>query len=436
MSQWRNWAGDQKCSPTQVLAPSSVADVVRVVSETAASPGGTVKAVGAGHSFSDITLTRGTLLNLDGLSGLLSVDQGSKQVTLAAGTRLFDVPGLLAPYGLAMANLGDIDRQSLAGAISTGTHGTGLGFGGIATQIVGLEIVSGTGKLIECSASENADVFRAARVGLGALGIITAVTIQCVDAFTLHAVEKAEPLQEVLDSLLARQEDQDHFEFYWFPHTDMALTKSNTRYPLGQGPVEVDPLSARARLIDDVLVSNYLFDALCRVTHLAPRLIPTVNRTASKLTGNREFADASHRVFATQRSVKFREMEYAVPRAAVPEILSELNSMIERKRLSISFPVEVRCAAADDIPLSTAFERESGYIAVHQHIKSTAWEFFSEAEKIFLAYAGRPHWGKLHFLQSKDFQRLYPELDFFDRVRVGMDPKRVFRNAYLDRVLP
>lgn len=434
MSEWHNWAGDQRCTPTKVLHPSTVADISAVVA-AAADAGTTVKAVGAGHSFTDIALTNGVQLHLDGLSGLLAVDRASRQATLAGGTRLFDIPSLLNPYGLAMANMGDIDRQSIAGAISTGTHGTGLAFGGIATQVVAMELVVGTGEVLRCSATENAELFSAARVGLGALGIITAVTLQCVDAFTLHALERPEPLAGLLESLDERQRSADHFEFYWFPHTDMALTKTNTRHPLGQGPVGVKPLSTRAHLVDDVLVSNKLFSALCTATAKAPATIPRVNALASRLTGNREFADASHKVFATERTVRFREMEYAVPLADVPGVLRELDAMIQRRGFTISFPVEVRCAAADDIPLSTANGRETGYIAIHQHVKTDPYAYFRAAEEIFLAHGGRPHWGKWHFLHSTDFARAYPEFQMFGRVHNGADPKRVFRNTYLDRVL-
>ncbi len=434
MRQWHTWAGDQRCTPVQVLHPSTVAEISDLAA-VAASSGTTLKAVGAGHSFTDIALTNGVQLHLDGLSGLLKVDRKKKLVTLAGGTRLHDIPALLAPYGLAMENLGDIDMQSISGAVSTGTHGTGLKFGGLATQIMALTLVTGTGEILRCSATEHAEVFAVARVGLGALGIITSVTLQCVDAFMLHAVERPEPLAEVLQTLAERNRTHDHFEFYWFPHTDMALTKTNTRYAPGTLPAGVKPLSRTTHVIDDLLVSNALFSVLCNITGKLPHTIPRVNRAASHLTGNREFGDASHKVFATTRTVRFREMEYALPLEQIPEVLRKIEAMIQRRGFHISFPVEVRSAAADSIALSTANNRDSGYIAIHQHIKSEPFEYFKAAEEIFLAHGGRPHWGKWHFLQSKDFLGLYPELEKFCKVRDVLDPKRVFKNAYLDRVL-
>ncbi|MBP2412937.1 FAD-linked oxidoreductase [Arthrobacter stackebrandtii] len=435
MSEWRNWAGDQRCRPAAVEQPSTVAEISALAAAAAAS-GGTLKAVGAGHSFTDIALTSGVQLRLDGISGLLHVDREKKQATLAGGTRLHEIPALLAPYGLAMENLGDIDRQSISGAVSTGTHGTGRAFGGIATQIRALTLVTGTGEVLRCSETENAEVFAVARVGLGALGIIVEVTLQCVDAFMLHAVERPEPLAGVLENFAERQSAVDHFEFYWFPHSETALTKTNTRHAPGSLPAGVRPLSRRAHLVDDVLVSNTLFSALCNVTGKFPDVIPRVNRLASRLTGNREFGDASHNVFATTRTVRFREMEYAIPLDQVPNALRDLDTMIKRRGFQISFPVEVRSAAADNIVLSTANNRESGYIAIHQHVKTDPFAYFRAAEEIFRSYDGRPHWGKWHFLQSKDFRGLYPDLEKFCKVRDGLDPKRVFKNTYLERVLP
>ncbi|ALV46626.1 FAD-linked oxidoreductase [Arthrobacter alpinus] len=434
MSQWRNWARDQRCTPSQVARPATVAEVSTLV-EQASEAGTTVKAVGAGHSFTDIALTRGIQLRLDGISGLLSVDRATKQVTLGGGTRLFEIPHLLEPYSLAMENLGDIDQQSISGAISTGTHGTGLKFGGIATQVRALTLVTGTGEVLHCSESQHPEVFAVARVGLGALGIITSVTLQCVDSFKLHAVERAEPLAAVLTDLAERNASLDHFEFYWFPHTEVALTKSNTRYAPDGLPSGVKPLSTRAHLVDDILVSNTLFSALCQVTAKVPRIIPRVNQIASKLTGTREFGDHSHKVLTTTRTVRFREMEYAVPLDRIADILAELDAMIKRRDLRISFPVEVRSAAADTIALSTASGRESGYIAIHQHVNTAPFEYFKAAEEIFRSHGGRPHWGKWHFLQSNDFADLYPDLEKFCRVRDVLDHKRVFSNAYLDRVL-
>nr|WP_269209041.1 FAD-binding protein [Arthrobacter sp. 35W] len=301
-TQWRNWAGDQRCTPAATAAVSSVEQIADIV-RAAAQVGGTVRAVGAGHSFTDIALTSGTQLSMDALSGLLKVDRTLGHATFAAGTRLHEVPALLAPYGLALANMGDIDRQSIAGAISTGTHGTGLAFGGMASQVVELVLVTGLGEVRRCSPTSNPELFWAARIGLGALGIIVSVALACVPSFDLHAVERREPLAAVLESLPERLRSTDHFEFYWFPHTELALTKANTRIAAGSarggrrgspGPGAVPPpLGPLRHLVDDVLLSNTVFGALCAATGRLPRTIPAVNRAAAQWTGSREFADAS-----------------------------------------------------------------------------------------------------------------------------------------------
>jgi FAD-linked oxidoreductase len=374
-------------------------------------------------------------LLLDRLSGVIAVDEASGRVTLAAGTRLRQLPALLAPYGLALENMGDIDRQSIAGATSTGTHGTGGAFRGLAAQLVGLTLVTGEGELLRVSETENAELLPAVRLGLGALGVIVDVTVQCVPAFTLHAVERPEPLTEVLDGFLERSASADHFEFYWFPHTELALTKTNTRLP-GDAPKR--PLNPVGRWFDDEVTANGLYRVLCALATLAPGMIPTVNRQAVRLTGHREFTDASPKVFVTNRAVRFRELEYALPRAAVPDALRELRRLIERRGWRISFPVEVRSAAADDNWLSTAYGRETGYIAVHRYYRETRpdqLEYFTEVEKIMVAAGGRPHWGKLHTRDAEFFAGAYPRFRDFLAVRDRLDPGRLFRNPYLDRVL-
>ncbi|AYG02616.1 D-arabinono-1,4-lactone oxidase [Gryllotalpicola protaetiae] len=432
--EWRNWSRTESVHPIRVETPDSPEAVQRAV-QAAAHQGLTIKAIGAGHSFTGIAVAEGVQLLPDRLQGVVAVDEASARVTLAAGTRLWQLPRLLTPYGLALQNMGDIDRQSIAGATSTGTHGTGGSFGGLATQITAVTLVTGTGELLRVSETENAELLPAARLGLGALGIVVDVTIQCVPAFALHAVERPEPLPEVLDDYLERSAREDHFEFYWFPHTQVALTKTNTRLP---GDAPRHPLGLLDRVVGDELLSNDLYRGLCALATITPAMIPGVNRLATRLTGDREFTDASPKVFVTNRSVRFRETEYALPRAAVPEALRELDRLIERRGWRISFPVEVRSAAADDNWLSTAYGRETGYIAVHRYYRETRpdqLEYFAAAEKIMVEAGGRPHWGKLHTRDAGFFAQAYPRFDDFLAARDRLDPGRVFRNPYLDRVL-
>ncbi|MGK9146505.1 FAD-binding protein [Plantibacter flavus] len=429
--EWTNWARTERVRPVRVERPDSIVAVQRLV-RAAAGAGLPIKAVGAGHSFTGIAVATGILLDLDGLSGLVTVDRERQQVTLLAGTRLHRLPALLEPFGLAMANLGDIDRQTIAGAISTGTHGTGLGFGGIATQVVGATVVTADGSLLTADAEQETALLPALALGLGALGILVEVTLQCVPAFVLHAVERPEPIDELLPSLLDRAAAVDHFEFYWFPHTDTALTKTNHRLP---GDTELRPIRPVSRWIDDTLLANGVYRVLCNAGSVAPAMVPRVNRLADKLVGDREFIDRSTRVFTTSRTVRFREMEYAVPLDRLVTAVERVRALIDERQWRISFPIEVRVAAGDDLWLSTASGRPTGYVAVHRFFREDPGEYFRGVEAIMSELGGRPHWGKLHARDASSLREAYPHFDDFLRVRDRLDPGRLFGNPYLARVL-
>lgn len=428
---WRNWARTVQARPQLVARPTSIAGVQRTI-EAARARGLGVKAVGAGHSFTAIAEAADVQLDLAGLAGLIAVDPASRRVTLAAGTRLRAIPGLLAPYGLAMENLGDIDAQSISGAISTGTHGTGVGFGGIATQVVGAVLVTASGDVLRVDEDQNSELLPAVALGLGALGILVEVTLQCVPQFVLQAVERPEPLDDVLESLLERAAAVDHFEFYWFPHTKTALTKTNTRLP---ADAECAPLTRSKAYLDDVFVANGVFRLTCNLGKVAPAVVPGINRMAEKLTGNRRFTDQSTSVFTTRRTVRFKEMEYAIPAEHVVAALREINAVIEKRGLRISFPLEVRFARADSLWLSTANGRASAYIAVHQFFREDHREYFAAVEEVLRSFGGRPHWGKMHTQDAESLRQVYPHFADFQALRDRLDPERLFVNEYVARVL-
>ena len=426
---WRNWARSVAVTPRRVERPSSAEELQQAVKRAVAA-GERVKAVGAGHSFTGIAAAPDVLLELDNLQGIIDVDAQRRRVKFQAGTRLHRIPGLLAGHNLAMPNLGDIDRQSLAGAISTGTHGTGASFGGLATQVVGLTLVQPDGGLL--TIADDDPLLPAAALGLGALGIMADITVQCVPGFALRAEESSELLADTLNTLARRVESADHFEFYWFPHTDRAATKSNTRLP---GTVPLQPRSPVHRWLDESLLSNSVFRATCAAGTAVPALIPPVNRTAARLLGGRQYTEVSHRVFTQRRTVRFREMEYGLPANQLEAAFTALRQLVEDRQWRISFPVEVRWAAADDRWLSTAYGRDSAYVAVHRYYREEYREYFDAVEEIMLAHGGRPHWGKLHSLDAAALTARYPCFDDFLAVRNQLDPDRVFTNDYLDRVL-
>jgi L-gulonolactone oxidase len=425
---WRNWAGNQECSPVAVEHPANEHELAGVV-KRAASSGLTVKAVGAGHSFTDTALTNGIQLVLDRYDRILHVDNVTRQVTVEAGISIARLNKELAVVGLAMPNLGDIAYQSIAGAISTATHGTGAKLTGIAGQVIGMSLVTGDGSIVNCSADEEPDVFHAARVGVGALGLISTVTLQCVPSFRLHAIEEPMRVDNVLADLDAYVDGNDHFEFFWVPHTGWALTKRNnhTDAPVGG-------MSRWKFFKEKILLENVAFGLVNRVGRMRPSLIPRLQRLVPS-SGKTEYVEASHKIFASPRFVRFMEMEYAVPRAAVPEALNRIRAFIDESRMRIGFPVEVRFTAPDDIPLSTASARETGYLAVHVYKGMPYERYFRGVEGIMNSLEGRPHWGKMHFQTAATLAGRYPEWDRFQAVRRRLDPDGRFANEYTDRVL-
>lgn len=428
---WHNWARSAKIRPASVERPRTPEGVQRAV-QAAIAHNLQIKAVGAGHSFTGIAVAPGVLLELDDMQGLVSVDTDRARVTLLAGTRLHRIPRLLAPYGLAMENLGDIDRQSISGAISSGTHGTGARFGGLAAQVVGVTLITALGEFLRVSDTENAELLPAVALGLGALGILVDVTLQCVPAFVMQAVDEPAPLDDVLETLDERVSAADHFEFYWFPHTEVALTKKQTRLPES---TPRKPLPTVGKWIDETVLSNGVYRTVCAAGQVLPAITPPFNRLAVKLTGDREYTDLSHRVLTQSRNVRFREMEYALPAENVLPAFQAIRALIAAQGWKIEFPVEVRFAAADDRWLSTAYDRASGYIAVHRYWRADPTAYFEAVERICLEHGGRPHWGKLHTLNAQQLQERYPRFDDFAAVRDRLDPDRRFTNRYLDRVL-
>jgi L-gulonolactone oxidase len=428
-THWRNWAGNERTA-TEVVQPGS-ADEVAAVLVAAAAAGRRVRPIGSGHSFTGIGRPEDIQLACGGLAGLGEVGADGL-VTVGAGIPLHRLNAELVRGGWSLTNLGDIDRQTVAGALSTGTHGTGARFGGLGTQVRGLQLVTPSGEVLDCDATRHPDVFSAARVGLGALGVITAVTLQAVPAFALRAVEGPGTLTAALEGFDELMTSTDHVEFYWFPHTDVTLLKCNTRAPLEEG---LAPLPRWRAVWDDEILANAAFAGVVAAGRRVPALVPPLARMSAKALGARAWTDHSHRVFVSRRRVRFLEMEYAVPRADAPAVLAQLRRVHEANDWRAAFPVEVRIAAADDIPLSTASGRDTAYIAAHVPAGTDPGPWFSALESIAGEVGGRPHWGKLHGLDADDLRPRYPRFAEFVALRDRLDPAGLLSNAYLDRVL-
>lgn len=428
---WINWAGNQQASGVTVVQPRSVEEVATTVRRAAAS-GTRVKAVGAGHSFTGIGRPEGVALALDRLCRVRRLDAVTGRVTVDAGMTLHELSRTIAGAGLALTNLGDIDVQTVAGAIATGTHGTGARFGGLATQVTGLEMVGADGKVRWCSEREDPATWSVARIHLGALGVVTAVELQAVPLFALFAEEGTMALDELLVRFDELADGADHFEAYWFPHTGRVSTKRNTRV----GLEALAPLPSWREWLEDSFLQNTVFGAVVAAGRRFPLAIPTFNRIAAGALGERRYTDVSYRVFATPRRVRFCEMEYAVPRDVAVETIRAVAAAVESSGLRIAFPVELRVAAADDIPLSTASGQDSAYIAVHLPVGVDRAAYFGMVERIMGEAGGRPHWGKLHTLDAETLRSRYPRFDEFLSLRNRLDPAGVFANAELERILP
>jgi L-gulono-1,4-lactone dehydrogenase len=425
---WRNWTGDQRCSPAALLRPANRDELVAALS-AAGEAGRTVSVAGTGHSFTETAMTDGTMIDLGALSGVADADRASGLVRVGAGTVLAELNEELHRLGLAMENLGDIDRQTVAGAISTGTHGTGARLRNLSAQVEAIEIVTAAGEVRELDGSQP-DLLRAARVGVGALGAISAVTLRCVPAFVLERVDSPQPREEVLGSFEESAAANDHFELFTFPYADSALVLERNRV---DGPPR--PRGRFAAYLNDTVLENWALEALSAAGRLSPRAIPLLSRLAAFLASGGRTVDRSDRVFASERRVRFTEMEYGVPRQHGPEAVQRVIEWVRANRYPVFFPIEMRVAAGDDALLSPSHERDTAYIAVHQY-RGMEWRpYFEAVEEIMREYGGRPHWGKRHFQTAATLEPLYPRWDVFRAARDELDPDRVFTNGYAARVL-
>lgn len=389
-----------------------------------------VRAVGSGHSFSDLCKTDGTMVRLDGMASVLEVDASSGLVKVQAGMSIHELSRRLTEHGLALENLGDIDVQTISGAISTATHGTGAKLRNISSQVVALTLVLADGSVLECSQEKDLETFKAAQVSLGVLGVIADVTLRCVPSFQLRGVDAPAPLEETLERFEELVAGNDHFELFVFPYADTALTRTNNRTKEAPRP----PSKASAYL-NDIVLTNHAYGLFCRLGRTAPRLIPQINRLVTKLAGGRTRVDRSDRIFASPRLVRFTEMEYSLPRASTPEAVRQVMELVARERLAVPFPIEVRTVAADDAFLSTASGEDRGFIAVHM-FEGMEWEpYFRAVEAMMDGLGGRPHWGKRHFQTAEKLRSRYEDWDRFQAVRSRLDPDGVFSNAWTDRVL-
>jgi FAD-linked oxidoreductase len=428
MARWTNWAGDQGCEPASIERPGTLDALQKTVARSV-DCGLRVRASASGHSFTDCALTEGTMIRLDGLTRKLDFDREAGLFKVEAGSVLYDLNRMLDADGVAFENLGDIDRQTVAGSIATGTHGTGERFQNVSAQIAALELIAPDGSLVTIDDSEP-DLLRAARIAVGALGIVYSVTIRTVPAYTINRVDSPKPLLDVLENLDQLNAGTDHFEFYVFPGTEVALCRESRR--TDEPPAPKHPALVYAQ---EVMLENWVGQAFSAAVRMRPSLAPTAAKLAAKGLGRATKVDASYRVFASERHIKFTEMEYAVPRERGRELIEGILEIAARPELHVAWPIEVRFVKGDDSFLSPAHSQDTCYVAVHQDVK-LAWKpYMRRVESHARSLGGRPHWGKRHFREAADLSSAYPKWDAFQAARKRLDPTGAFTNAYTDRVL-
>lgn len=427
--RWSNWDRRQSCAPAARERPAGVSELAGVL-ERAAEAGRRVRVAGSGHSFTALVPTDGTLVSMERMNRVLDVDPASGLVRVQAGIRIAELNAALERHGLALENLGDIDRQTIAGATATGTHGTGGSLRNLSAPIRSVELMCADGTLLTLDAEHDPDAFRAARVSLGALGVVTALTLEAVPAFRLCGEDGPAPLEATLAQLDELVADHDHFELYTFPYCDTALLRRND-----VTDACVRERSRVRRYLEEIVLVNHGLSAFSRTGRRFPRLIPQLNRTVTRIAGASRRVDASHRIFVSPRLVTFTEMEYAIPRAHAAAAVRAVRDVVHARRLPINFPIEVRFVAGDDALLSPAHGRDTCYIAVHVFDGMEFAPYFRAVEEIMDGFGGRPHWGKRHFQTARTLRPRYPEWDRFQAVRARLDPDGRFANPELDRVL-
>jgi FAD-linked oxidoreductase len=428
--KWSNWSGRVTCKPREIVAPRDEVELAAAVRQARAP----LRVPGTGHSFTPLNATDGTLIDLAAFTGVRGADPALETATIAAGAALWDIGPALCSLGFAFRNQGDIDRQTLGGVVATGTHGTGLTLGSFSADVAGFRLMPATGEVIDCTPTENAEIFAAGRLALGLFGVMTEISMRVRPAYKLvekHFLMSSEEVLKELDRLVSANR---HFEFFWFPYADnvvcKTLNETDEDAPAPRGSEELYRRGETAGF------DARAFAAICAVLPYAPFLLKTVHRFFSDEMPATTRVRWSHEAFPSPRLVRFNEMEYAVPYERAKDCLCELVDLIRRKRINTGFPLEFRTVAADDVWLSPFYARPSATIAVHQFHTVDPTALFRACEAVFRRYEGRPHWGKVHSRTAKELEALYPKYGEFLALRRRVDPTNRFLNHYLRDIFP
>ncbi len=425
-TQWKNWSESFINKPERIFYPRNESDIITLFKECKQNRK-KVRVIGAGHSFTPLAVTNGILVSLHHLSGIEKIDYVNKRVTIWGGTTLIDLGKLLYKHGLSMENLGDINLQTIAGAVSTGTHGSGINFGNLSTQVTKLTMITPNGEKLIISPTENSHLFDAARLSLGLLGIITKVEIQVISAHELISVSKRSTINQVLPNLNTLIKSNRHFEFFWFPHTETIQIKTlNPKSKANQ-----EKLKGPSKF-NDMVMENGALGLVSEISRVQPNLSKIVSKMIALGVPTGKTVGNSYEMYATPRLVKFNEMEYSIPAEHMQDAIKDINHTIDKNNFKVHFPLECRYVKSDNLWLSPSYKRDSAYIAVHMYKGMEYKQYFAKLEEVLKHYEGRPHWGKMHTLNSLDLQGAYPKFNDFLQIRNQLDPDNLLLNSYLE----
>jgi FAD-linked oxidoreductase len=414
MASWRNWSGSVMANPADIATPRTIAELQGLVAGAAR-----VRVAGAGHSFMPLCATSGLLLELGDLEGDIEVSDDLTTAWVPAGWPIHRLTAALWARGLSLYNQGDIDKQAIAGAIATGTHGTGASLGSISTQAAAFDLVLADGSRVTCDATNDPDLFQAQRVSLGALGVMTRVKLNLLPAYRLRETVHPAPLEDILAAWPELTGRHRHVEFFVFPYADRVLLKTLDLVEDGDDPPPAAGLENAALQWASDLTATF------------PGLAAPIQRLLTRAMGHATRAAPAHQIFPSERPTRFEEMESEIPAAAGADALRAAMATVRTHRLPIIFPFEYRAVAADDIWLSPMNGTDCVSISFHQYAKMPWREAFRLVEAVFAGAGGRPHWAKRHTLTSDDVLRLYPEAARWGEVRRRVDPDAKFLNDHL-----
>ena len=418
MKEWKNWSESVVATPRVFARPRNEAELSALV--VAARK---LRVVGAGHSFMPLCETDGTLISMSDYEGTLEVAADRKTVWAPAGWGLDRLTDALWAEGLSLINQGDINPQSLAGATSTGTHGTGAELGSISTQACGFRLMGADGRIVECGPELRPDLYQAQRLSLGLFGVATAIRINVLPAYHLEERVTRMPLGEVIERIDELAAATRHMEFFVFPYADDVIFKT------------LHPAPPEGAYIDGKDIDETVFRLICELGAAAKRMIPTLQRAMMRFSSpDSRRVGPAYKIFPSERTIRFEEMEYELPRANGLATLTDAITYIRKNRMPIAFPFEFRLAAADDIWMSPFSFGPGASVSFHQYAKMPWRTEFAEIEKVFQAGGGRPHWAKRHTLTAADVNRLYPKTGDFLAVREQVDPGQKFANAHMTQL--